>query len=231
MIGGRQPPTSGRPPSTRQRGWSPWLGGCVTSVLGRPWGPGSVGVAVALIALADVLLGYLAVPGLVDPQRTVRRGAPFTPPRLTEAVLDESAHAATALILLKAARLDGISLTLAVLAGAVLIDADHVPMELGASVITRGTNRPYSHSLAMVAAMLALAGISGGRWRRWLLGVAFGIATHLLRDMATGGVPLFWPFLASRTTIDYWAYGVVVLLGGMLASWWRRRGWTGRGRR
>jgi len=144
-------------------------------------------------------------------------------------VLDESAHAATALILLKAARLDGISLALAAVAGAVLIDIDHVPMEVGVSVITRGTNRPYSHSLLTIGAVLIAAGISGSRSRRLLLVVAFGIATHLLRDMATGGVPLFWPLLAARTTIDYRAYLVVVLLGGALAAWWGRGGWVRRG--
>src|SRR5947209_3834343 len=59
-------------------------------------------------------------------------------PLAVRGVLDETAHAATALLLLGALRpqADDAAL-LAATAGAVLLDADHIPQVLGWNVITR----------------------------------------------------------------------------------------------
>jgi inner membrane protein len=88
------------------------------------------------------------------------------------------------------------------------IDIDHIPGRLGADWLTAGTPRPYTHSLAVVSALLLGAAL----WRRRrpeLLGVASGVAIHLGRDLAEGGVPLLWPL--SRT-------GVAVPQGSYLAA-------------
>ena len=195
------------------------------SALARPWDLRQVGTALAIIVLVDLALGYLQIPGLVDARRTTRSPVASGPSRLTEAVLDESAHALTALVLFKATG-SGRADALLTLAGGVLIDVDHVPMELGLNVITRGTNRPYSHSLLMIGGVVILAGLVRSRFRRPMLAVAFGIATHLLRDLATGGVPLYWPFLMRRETIAYGFYAVALLAGGAVAVWngWDRGG-------
>jgi inner membrane protein len=187
------------------------------SLLDRPWGVRHVVVVLAIMLLLDLALGHVKMPGSVG-ARGLRDGerAP-KPPRPIEAVLDESAHAMTALVLFKAAGVDGAALALPLLVGAVLIDVDHVPMEVGLDVVTRGTNRPYSHSVVVVGGLLILAGLSGASRSRMFLAVAFGVGTHLLRDMATGGVPLYWPLFASRVTIDYGVYAAVMLVGGAMA--------------
>lgn len=142
-----------------------------------------------------------------------------SPPRAIEALLDEPAHAATALLFLAALRprpLQGHGL--GVVLGAVLIDADHVPMELGWDVLTRGTNRPYSHSLLALIGVIVIASCLRGGRRRLAFAVAFGLAAHLVRDMATGGVPLFWP-RAARVRLPYGAYTAMLLVAVALAAW------------
>jgi membrane-bound metal-dependent hydrolase YbcI (DUF457 family) len=184
--------------------------------------------------LLDLALGYLSLPGLVEARRPNVAAPPFTAPRLREAILDESAHTLTALLLFKAAGLGGGLLALPllpVLAGAVLIDLDHVPMELGQNTITRGTNRPYSHSLLIVGGLLMVAGLAGARFRRIVLAFAFGVGAHLLRDLATGGVPLFWPWLARRESIAYGLYLAIMLGSAAWVAWAGRSGRTGRTRR
>lgn len=140
-------------------------------------------------------------------------------PRAIEALLDEPAHAATALLFLAALRprpLKGHGL--GVVLGAVLIDVDHVPMGLGWDVLTRGTNRPYSHSLlTLIGVMVVASCLRGGR-RQLAFAVAFGLAAHLVRDMATGGVPLFWPS-AARVRLPYGAYTAILLAAVALAAW------------
>src|SRR5207248_688234 len=81
------------------------------------------------------------------------------------------------------------------MAGAGLIDVEHVPAESGLSRPPPGGTRPRPHSLASVAALAAVATCSSGRRRSLVAGAAFGVLTHLLRDLATGdaGVPLAWP--------------------------------------
>jgi inner membrane protein len=193
------------------------------SLLEGPWGVRRVGAALLIIAIVDLTLGYLDAARLVEFGRG--SGAVVAPrtARPVEAILDESAHALTALLLLKAVGGVGGGLALQTMVGATLIDIDHVPMELGFNVMTRGTNRPYTHSLVSIGSLLVLAGLTGGLARRSLLAVAFGVGTHLLRDAATGGVPLYWPLLAKRETMGYAVYAAIVLVCSAAALWARRR--------
>jgi membrane-bound metal-dependent hydrolase YbcI (DUF457 family) len=163
------------------------------------------------------------IPLLVDP---LIRSRP--PARWFEAILDESGHAATTVILFLALmsvvrRPIALSWLVAVLAGGILIDVDHIPSDIfGWDVITAGAIRPYSHSLSTVAS-LCFAGLArSGPARGLLLLAAYGVATHLLPDMATGGVPLLWPLGMQRVQVAYPVY--MLLLGvAALVSVIRRR--------
>lgn len=137
-----------------------------------------------------------------------------SPSRVVEALLDETAHATTALLLLDALH-PQTSRPAATAAGlaSVLLDADHVPLEFfDWQFLTRGTGRPYTHSLIPIAACLALAGRAPSRRRRLAFATAFGFATHLLRDMATGGAPFFWPFTRAAIRYPYALYVAAMLV-------------------
>ncbi|HET9094976.1 MAG TPA: metal-dependent hydrolase [Solirubrobacteraceae bacterium] len=112
------------------------------------------------------------------------------------AVLDETAHVLTALLLLQglSARLRA-RFALPALFASVAIDLDHVPQDLGYHFLTVGTPRPYTHSLLTIAVLLALA-VALRRRRDLLLGLALGLVLHFFRDLAEGngsGVALLWP--------------------------------------
>jgi inner membrane protein len=116
--------------------------------------------------------------------------------------VDEAAHLATGVLVL------GRRPAAEVLAASVLIDADHVPKEwFGADWLTRGTPRPYTHSLATVAAAFALG-------RR---AAALALLAHLLRDMSdpTTGVALLWPVSRRGLSLRQGAYH---LAAGALAA-------------
>lgn len=135
------------------------------------------------------------------------------PSRLLAGILDESAHAITAGLLVTALPLPRAEPFLrGVLAGAILLDLDHLPGEFGWPILTRGSGRPVVHSLPTVAALLLAAALSPTRRRIVLQGAACGVLTHFLRDMATGGVPLRWPIDKRRVKIPYGVY--LLLLAG-----------------
>ncbi len=119
---------------------------------------------------------------------------------LSRAALDETAHIATTVIALQSVGARDPIFRTAALLSSVLIDLDHLPDTLFGFRGLMGTSpRPYPHSLVTVAAV-TLAGLKIPASRRRLVwGVAFGFATHLLRDITDGssGAPLFWP-LRSR---------------------------------
>jgi inner membrane protein len=143
--------------------------------------------------------------------------------------LDEPAHLLTAWLVLAAfsARTTALRLLPWVLAGAVLLDLDHVPLVLGLDVTATPSGRPVTHSLSTVAVLL-VAALAVRRWRVALAGLAAGAATQLLRDLATGpGVPLFWPVLSVDVRLPYLMYLLVLLtLAGVATA--RRRGISGR---
>lgn len=119
---------------------------------------------------------------------------------LAYGLVDEPAHLATcAVMLLALAALrgrppSGRFVTAALLAS-MAIDVDHIPGYLGSHALAGSLPRPYTHSVLLVVLSLAVGLVWRSRdVRQVSLGIAFGISTHLLRDLATGpGVPLLWP--------------------------------------
>ncbi|MGY2078730.1 metal-dependent hydrolase [Modestobacter sp. SYSU DS0657] len=137
-------------------------------------------------------------------------------------LLDEPAHLITAWLVLTAAPwLSDRVPTGWVLAGAVAIDLDHIPLYLfGGPTATPG-GRPVTHALLTVAA-LALLGAASRRWRRPLLALALGVLLHLARDVAIGpGVPLLWPLADTGVRIPWGAYAAALVVVTALAV--RRR--------
>jgi membrane-bound metal-dependent hydrolase YbcI (DUF457 family) len=133
------------------------------------------------------------------------------PSRAAEGLLDELAHVATALALLAPlAPHAGRAATLGALAGAVLLDADHVPGELGLRWLTDGMGRPYPHTLLSALVLVGIGIGDGRRWRRFAWPIAAGLTTHLLRDLATGGVPLFWPLSRHTVRLPYGVYAALL---------------------
>jgi inner membrane protein len=142
-----------------------------------------------------------------------------TLPLPVTAALDEAAHLATADLLLRmlcpraaapcarAARL-----------AAVLIDLDHVPKYAGWRRLVREAGRPYSHSLLAIAVLLAIAARSADL-RQPALAAAFGLATHLFRDLADeNGAPLLWPAVARDVRIPYGVYAATLLFAAAVAA-------------
>lgn len=87
-------------------------------------------------------------------------------------------------------------------AGALAIDVDHVPSELGHEWLrSGGAGRPYPHTLLTP---LAVALVSRG--------AALGILAHFGRDLAdpTSGVALLWPLSAREFNVAPWLYPVAV---------------------
>jgi inner membrane protein len=129
-------------------------------------------------------------------------------PLLAEGLLDEPAHLLTAALVL-AAVLPARAAAMVpwALAGAVLIDLDHVPLYLWGALVSESTGRPVTHSATTVL-VLALGALAGrGRARTALLGLSAGVALHLARDVATGpGIPLGWPVLDHRVLVPHGAY-------------------------
>jgi inner membrane protein len=126
--------------------------------------------------------------------------------------LDELAHLLTTLIVMCAlpARIRDRFLVPALVAS-VLIDLDHFPLQLGHDFLTRGTPRPYTHSLLSIVVALAAAAL----WRSprdVMLGIALGLAVHFWRDMseADAGVSLLWPFSDHSFTLSHAGYLVVI---------------------
>jgi len=138
----------------------------------------------------------------------------FSPRLAVAALMDEAAHITTAgLLIVALTNCPSLEFSLAALASSILIDIDHVPMQLGWDVLTRGTPRPYTHSVlsVIIAGILGLTlKLDAGRIAR---GVSFGVAAHLLRDVATGGgVSLFWPVTNRNVHVSYSSYIVLLCL-------------------
>jgi inner membrane protein len=142
-------------------------------------------------------------------------------PLPVEGVRDGVAHLLTAWLFLAAvpnvvARFAGW-----VLVGAVVIDLDHVPLYVWHMGAVTQDGRPVSHSLVTILVLLALAGVDR-RLRTPLLGLALGVALHLVRDVATGpGIPLAWPVSAANVRVPYAVY-VAAITGLALAATWSR---------
>ncbi len=131
---------------------------------------------------------------------------------LPQAMLDETAHALTTLLVLWA--IGGAvwkRMLIPALIASVAIDLDHIPGELGDDFLTRGTPRPYTHSLLTIIVVLG-ASYLWPRRRELLIGVAIGLALHFWRDMAEpgSGVALMWPLSDDSFSISQLSYLLVM---------------------
>jgi hypothetical protein len=141
--------------------------------------------------------------------------------RVSYGLIDEPAHLATcALLLLVLAALSSwrlpLAFVVAALLGSVAIDLDHLPGYLGWTGLTDGSPRPYSHGLLPVFAFLALGFLVPRRYKAVMLGLAFGLSTHLLRDLATGpGVPLLWPVSDGIAQVPYVVFAALLVLAAL----------------
>jgi inner membrane protein len=140
-------------------------------------------------------------------------------------IVDWPAHLATCLLLLMGLAAASKSPRPAVFAAgavvaAIAIDVDHIPNYLGSQGLTAGEPRPYPHSLLMVGALVLIARLARGRLREASFGAAFGVAAHLLRDLATGpGVALLWPLSSAVVTVPYVVFAVGLELTAALVAW------------
>jgi len=160
----------------------------------------------------------LAPPLIYGADRLLRRRP--KPHLIVEALLDECAHALTDLLLLDLVKpRAALEVVAASLAGAVLLDLDHIPQYLGWNVIAPiPGERPHTHSLAVPFALAALALFMSGHRRTVTAAVAFGAATHLLRDAATGGAALFWPRTRRLVRAPYHTYAALVAVTAAISG-------------
>jgi inner membrane protein len=173
-------------------------------------------ISPAVLALAALV--FVAA----DVADTWTGGSSFLP----SGPLDETAHLLTALMVVWAiggAVFD--RLLVPALVTSVAIDLDHIPRELGATWLTAGTPRPYTHSLLTIAVALTGAWL----WRRRrsvLLGVALGLAIHFWRDLSEpgSGVSLLWP-LSDRSFNASHASYLIVMAIAFVAGMWRSLRW------
>lgn len=156
------------------------------------------------MTLAGALAGAVVVLDLLWSQFVGSTG------HLAYALVDEPAHLATCMVaLLALAAFMPASpprrFAAAALLASMAIDVDHIPGYLGSHLLNGGLPRPYGHSALLVVAVVGVGWASRRRdVREVSLGVAFGISTHLFRDLATGpGVPLFWPISGDVVTFPY----------------------------
>ncbi len=137
------------------------------------------------------------------------------PPLQLDALADEPAHAATALLALGVVGyVFSRRFVIAVLAGATLIDVDHIPGMLGWHGLEHAGTRPYPHTLLAPLVVLCAAGALRGRTRQVLLGICLGLVCHFARDIAEPqrqpGVALLWPLSDQHFVIPYIWYGIVI---------------------
>lgn len=147
-----------------------------------------------------------------------------------EGSFDEAAHLLTMLFVLWAlgCRLDR-PFAKAALVISVAIDLDHIPQYLGWYGLTRGTPRPYTHSLLSILVVLLGAAWCSSRSRQaggaiWprgseiCFGLAVGLGIHFCRDMAEpgSGVSLLWPVSYRSFSFPHWTYVVAMVLIGAI---------------
>jgi hypothetical protein len=150
-------------------------------------------------------------------------------PFLWRGLMDEPRHLATAMIVLGTlARWRGhppsSGFVWAMLSASVLIDLDHLPLELGSGVLTAGAPRPYTHALWVLVLLVVAAAAT--RWRDQVsgsaragsaaviaAGAAWGVAAHFLRDVATAPIALWWPVSSAGVQVPgYWYLPALLVL-------------------
>ncbi|WP_222192803.1 metal-dependent hydrolase [Modestobacter italicus] len=183
-----------------------------SSALGEGAVPRRPGSSSAWVPSAVLVLTALLLVPVLDRVRTE-----WAWPTVVVGALDEPAHLLTAVLLVGALSrwLSGRVVGWA-LVGSVALDLDHLPLYLGWEAIASPGGRPVTHSLATVLLLVAAASLPALRSAG--LGLALGIGTHLVRDLATGpGVPLGWPASAQSLTMPYPLY-LLVLVGAALVA-------------
>jgi inner membrane protein len=136
-------------------------------------------------------------------------------------LLDEPAHLLTAWLVLAALGLGSLRTPVVrwALAGAVLIDLDHVPLYLWGEPVAQQGSRPVAHAAVTVAVLLLVAALARRRARTAALGLAMGVALHLVRDVVgEPGVPLFWPADADDVLLPYGGYLALLVLAATVAT-------------
>lgn len=163
-------------------------------------------------ALAALVAVIVVVQGLLS----------LEPPTLILGLVDWTGHFATVAILLAASPR---RLPLALIAGtfaATLIDLDHIPDLFTEEGISDVTPRPGSHSLVTVLVAGALAVVVRARAPRYgsfAVGIAVGVAMHLLRDVFTGpGVSLLWPLSVEPVDGAFLVYLVAMIAVAAVAA-------------
>ena len=139
-------------------------------------------------------------------------------------VLDEPAHLLTAWLALAALGRGGRWTSVPgapwVLLGSVAVDLDHIPLFLWSEPVAQQGSRPVIHSALTVAVLLLVAAVAAERVRVAVLGLAAGVALHLVRDVAWDpGIPLLWPLSPVDVQLPYGAYlGALVLTTGIAVA-------------
>lgn len=136
---------------------------------------------------------------------------------LVHGLRDETGHMLTAYIWalgLMALRLP-LSLNM-VLLGGIMIDVDHLLQLSDVIDAVPGSSRPGSHSLLSLIILIMLANIDRRRVWFWI-SFAVGFTSHLIRDMATGSVPLLWPRAVEPVSLPYSLYAATLVGFGTIA--------------
>ena len=178
----------------------------------RPPGAQRVDVLPLLVAAAVLVLHLIA-------------GARQWPP-VVMGVVDEPAHLLTAWLILVALPGNLLKRRLGrwALVSSVAIDLDHIPLYVSDYEFSVD-GRPPTLSLAFVLVVLAVSAFLRGNRRQRVVGIALGVALHLVRDLATGpGVPLLWPVYHSSVTVPQTVYLITVVSVAVVATVRPRRG-------
>jgi inner membrane protein len=163
-------------------------------------------------ALLGPVLALAAI-GLLDAVHVAR---PWPVP--VAGLLDEPAHLLTAWLIGTAVAGARLRETWAgmlpwALVASVAIDVDHFPVYLWSAPIALPGSRPVTHSVVTVLVLLGVAAATRRPARIVALGLAAGVALHLVRDVATGpGIPLLWPADQSDVQLPYAIYLAVLVL-------------------
>jgi inner membrane protein len=129
--------------------------------------------------------------------------------------VDWIGHLATGVVLIAALR-PSAPTAAGILLGSVVLDLDHLPLELlGSDVLTGDAPRPYTHSLLSLLVVVALAAVTR---RRLLAGLAIGIAGHLARDIGGGELVLLWPLTDSSYRLPFAVYVLALVLLALTAA-------------
>ena len=129
-------------------------------------------------------------------------------------LVDWIGHLATGVVLVALLQ-PKLRVAVAILVGSVVIDLDHVPLELGTDVLTGDAPRPYTHSFVTPLVVLAVAAAARSEVA---LGLAIGLVGHLARDLGGGDVLLLWPLSAQQESVPFWVYVVVLALTAATAA-------------